>query len=601
MITRKITSLFLLLFLVFMLTLAPLSVYASSNSIESIDVTAELQRDGSAKITQVWKTDVSDGTEFYIEQVGLGDIEIKDFTVSDAIHGQYENIGDWDIDSSFEGKAGRNGINTTADGIELCWGKTSFGEMTYTLKYTMTNFVKEYEDGAFGFYSRFINSGLSPSPNSVSVTIIQDGAKFGTDNSGIWGFGFNGEIGFTNDGTVSATSNSPFTIDSHATILMRLDQSLIGKATRSDMTFEEIQEIALEGSDYDIDEAHGNVYEGSQSYDPYEEPSSLWSTILAALLTLGPIVAIVGWFGVNQKAGDKNMAPPLDFKNLSYYRDIPYKGYLPAAFYTLSNYNKLGNQSDLISGYLLRWIKSGAVTVETRDQKTFMGLGSKQATSLVLHGAPTNAGNLEKSLYDIMVAAAGSDGILQEKELQNWSSANYSTLSAWFDSAKRSGKNYYEQKQLLTTEQQPYAFKMLKRTVTTVNAAGLQENQNLFGFKKYLQDYTLIKDRAPNEVQLWDEYLVFASLFGIADQVVKDFKQINPKFFEAPEYQQGGGNYDFFTTYLFLNALSRSSYSGMQAGRYASSGTRSGGGGGFSSFGGGGGGFSGGGFGGGSR
>ena len=590
MITRKITPLLLLLFLAFTLTLSPLSVYASSEAIYSIDVSVDLMGDGSANITQVWHTSSYQGTEIYIPQTNLGDMEITNVQVANQEGIQFQNIGDWIIDASLEEKTNKCGLNRTSEGIEICWGK-DYGEQVYTLTYTVTNFVKEYEDGTFGFNFRFVNDNLNPAPQEVSVTIQQDGSKFSSENSGVWGFGFTSMASLTDDGKIVVINDEPFIPGNNVTILMRLDQSLVKGSSRSDLTFDEVMEAALVGSDYDSDDAFNNVY---------EEPSSLWETILGALFAFLPILAMGGALFGYKKAGDKNIAPPIDKKDLGYYRDVPYKGYLPAAFYILNSYKKLGNKSDLISAYLLRWIKAGVVTVETRDKKTFLGLGAKSTSSLVLHGAPVDAGNLEKSLYDIMVSAAGSDSILQENELQNWSSTNYSTLSAWFDSAEQSGNNYYSQNELLTTTQQPYAFNMLKRTVTAVNKAGLQENKNLFGFKKYLQDYTLIKDRAPNEVQLWDEYLVFASLFGIADQVARDFKKINPKFFEAPEYQQGGGDFDFFTTYLFLNALSRSSYSGMQAGRFSSDGSRSGGGGGFGSFGGGGG-FSGGGSGGGFR
>lgn len=592
---RKITSFFLLLLLSLSLLTSPLTVIAAGKeSINSIDVTVDLMKDGSANIKQVWHTELYSGTELYIPQMGLENIEIKNFEVSDVAYGQYKNIGDWDVDASFDEKAGKCGLNQVSNGIELCWGKTQFGDNTYTVTYTMTNFVKEYTDGSFGFYSRFVNQGIDPLPQKVSVTIQQAGAKFSKENAGIWGYGLNGEIGFTPDGKVLVDSSEPFSSKSHATIVMRLDQSLIGQAAPSNKSFDKIQNIALQGSDYNYDEAFGNSY---------EEESSIWENIMMFLIAAIPILTLLGVFGSShaKKSGSKNIAPPIDRRDLAYYRDIPYDGALPPAFYILDNYGELANKSDVINAYFLRWIKSGVVTVESRDKKTFLGLGAKTATSLVFHPDNNDMSPLEKSLYDIMIQAAGSDGILQENELRTWSNTNYDTLSTWFESVSHSGANYYQNNNLVTSTEEPYAFNLLHKTVTKVNDAGLQANTNLLGFKKYLQDYTLVKDRDADEVKLWDEYLVFASLFGIADQVAKQFKEINPKFFEKPEYQQGGGNYDFFTTYLFLNALSNASYQGMSSGRYSSSGTRSGGGGGFTSFGGGGGGFSGGGFGGGSR
>lgn len=52
-----------------------------------------------------------------------------------------------------------------------------------------------------------------------------------------------------------------------------------------------------------------------------------------------------------------------------------------------------------------------------------------------------------------------------------------------------------------------------------------QEQKEVLGLWKYLKDYSLIKDRYPIEISIWNEYLVFASLFGIADKVAKEFKE----------------------------------------------------------------------------
>ena len=52
-----------------------------------------------------------------------------------------------------------------------------------------------------------------------------------------------------------------------------------------------------------------------------------------------------------------------------------------------------------------------------------------------------------------------------------------------------------------------------------------QDQKEVLGLWKYLKDYSLIKDRYPIEISIWNEYLVFASLFGIADKVAKEFKE----------------------------------------------------------------------------
>ena len=51
-----------------------------------------------------------------------------------------------------------------------------------------------------------------------------------------------------------------------------------------------------------------------------------------------------------------------------------------------------------------------------------------------------------------------------------------------------------------------------------------EDQKQILGLWKYLKDYSLIKDRYPIELSIWNEYLVFASLFGIAERVSKEFK-----------------------------------------------------------------------------
>ena len=62
--------------------------------------------------------------------------------------------------------------------------------------------------------------------------------------------------------------------------------------------------------------------------------------------------------------------------------------------------------------------------------------------------------------------------------------------------------------------------------------SGQAEARNVVGFKKFLDDFTIIGERASQEVALWHEYLIFASLYGIAEKVAKELKDINPQAFE---------------------------------------------------------------------
>jgi uncharacterized membrane protein len=53
----------------------------------------------------------------------------------------------------------------------------------------------------------------------------------------------------------------------------------------------------------------------------------------------------------------------------------------------------------------------------------------------------------------------------------------------------------------------------------------------VFGLRKFLKEFTLLDERELKEVKLWKDYMIYATLFGIADKVIKEMKQVNPAYF----------------------------------------------------------------------
>ena len=93
----------------------------------------------------------------------------------------------------------------------------------------------------------------------------------------------------------------------------------------------------------------------------------------------------------------------------------------------------------------------------------------------------------------------------------------------------------------------------------------------------------MIKEREPIEVALWDEYLMYAQIFGIAEEVANQFKKLYPEITE----NMNNLGYDYGDI-AFMYAISRD---GIRSANSASSHSSSGGGGGSFGGGGGGGGF----------
>ena len=121
-----------------------------------------------------------------------------------------------------------------------------------------------------------------------------------------------------------------------------------------------------------------------------------------------------------------------------------------------------------------------------------------------------------------------------------------------------------------------------------VDDSMMKEAEEMYGLKKFLLEFTLIREREPIEVHLWNEYLMYAQIFGIAKEVASQFEKLYPEVIE----DMGGYGYDF-SDVLFIYTISRSGMSSARsAANFASSGSSfSGGGGGSFGGGGGGGGF----------
>ena len=103
--------------------------------------------------------------------------------------------------------------------------------------------------------------------------------------------------------------------------------------------------------------------------------------------------------------------------------------------------------------------------------------------------------------------------------------------------------------------------------------------------KKYIKDFSLIKERPPASIQIWGRYLVYAAALGCADEVSKNMK----KYFELGGVQENyyyDNNVVLFAYYGGFSHM-ESSFSSLTQSSTDSDGIGSVGGGGFGGGGGG--------------
>lgn len=494
---KKITTFFAALLIVL---LSAFTAFAT-NRVPEMEIEVVLQPDGSAHITQIWTTDTDEGTEFYLGCNDNGYLSISDFSVTDK-NGAYTFVENWDTDLSFEEKANTSGILETNNGVELCWGISQYGENQYTFEYVLHDLVGSYSD-ADGFNHRFVDE-MSFFPSDVVLTIRnQDGTPLTDEACDIWGFGYDGQVIFE-DGTIRAWSENPLESGHHITIMVSLEKGILSPQRTVDKSFEEVKELAFVGSDYEKETLSEEELAAAEEPLTFGDILLLLAALLVCLSPLGLIILIVRKVQKNRQKKQ--------LQEIGYFRDAPNGGNLNVT-YQLALCDNLCKDESLLGAYLLRLVSQGCLECidDTEDEKS---------ARLRLCHAPHSGEAYDDVLYTIMEAAAGEDGILQPMEFEQYCNRNRTPIFKFMDSVERNGLQTLISNNCLKGDN--------LYSKLDLNENGKKELNEILGLKNYLLDFSLIQEREVTETIIWQDYMVYALMLGIADKLEKQIQDLYP-------------------------------------------------------------------------
>lgn len=552
---------------IFVFLISSGSVYASSNEIYKIDIQVKINSDASADITETWNMKVGEGTEVYKPMTNLTSSEISNFKVYDESGTNYTNI-DWDINASLASKKYKSGIHYTSDGLELCWGMGSYGKHTYTISYHVTNFVRNVEDSQM-VYWKLVNDSMDPAPEKVTITLSSD--IYFSATLDVWGYGYKG-YAYVADGKIYMETESDLDSSEYMVLLAKFDANTFEATATEEGNFDSWQEKAEEGTfDYD-----------------YSEKSSKLDIILETLIIIFsfifPVFIMIIIILTSQKTGIADVdfgseGKKIDKKNLNYFRDIPCKKDIHRAYFIATLYGLNKKKEDFLGTVLLKWLNEEKIQVIETSKTLFSK--SKNSIDLKKDEEKNFTNTLEQELYDMLLTAS-KDGVLENKEFEKWCSNHYSKILDWFNKVINEEKKVLvEDGSLIETEK--VTLKVFKSKTYIAQPSLKQEAIELAGLKQFLVDFSDMKNKEAIEVHLWKEYLMFAQIFGIANKVAKQFKNLYPDLITDMNYDN----------IVFVNTISYNGISHAQSARSRAE-SYSSGGGGFSSGGGGGGSFGGG-------
>ena len=489
----------------------------------------------------------------------------------------YTFSNNWNTDLSLSDKAYQNGFNYINDGVELCFGISKYGTHSYKLEYTIKGFVVTNDDSDM-IYWTLVPHELSSKPDDVYIKIHSDFQY--KDTLDVWGYGNYGGLAYVADGVIELSSNGVLESDEYMTVLVKFDK---GTFKTSNVIKENFQYY------------HDMAEEGATSY--VKEPLILriLSSIISFIFTFGfPILIFVISSIIVIKNKNKISKYEIDFgkegrkinKDTPMFRDIPCNKDIFMAYWIAHSYNLMKNKTDFLGAILLKWLKEKKVTIEVKEGALF----KKENAIIVFDVNLTSIENVYESRLYTYMCQASKDGRLESKEFEKWCSTNYKSILSWFDDVLE-----YETEKLIDTcllvpveKKTMFGTKKMYQVTDKLK----QEAERMYGLKKFFKEFNNMEDKTAIEVALWEEYLMYAQIFGVAEKVAKQFKKLYPDVITDYSYD----------TVIFIHDIS---YSGIHSAGFADMQSKaesySSGGGGFSSGGGGGGSFGGGGGGGGFR
>ena len=555
--------LWLLSLVVFLSFVIPSTTIHAEQTVKRMGIDVALDDQGTATFTENWTVTADEGSEIYKALKLDGSQLLSDYQVTMDGH-PFKYVDVWNTEDTKGQKAYRYGQN----GDELNWGITKYGTHHYKIQYKITSFVEQTKTKQMIAW-QFLNRNVAISPQHLTVKIHDNNKTFAANKGyGIWGFGFEGNTKFSN-GDVLIKNTKPLREDNRVKIIMKLPRHTYPTSNRSERSFDSYIKEAFKGSSFDYDKYKAGKTDTEQSFNW----DWLWNAAYAA-----PFIIVFYFSARNiiKKKGYRKYYPSL--KKLAKQTQGQYKRELP----TDDVWQAYAFISSLVDGYILAanycsvmilsLLKDNLITLSEEDDETVIhlneGLNAEQLPS-----------GLAK-FYDILQTAA-EDGEVTKQKLASYFQSNFEDSQEIWRLLLINSNDYGQQHKLIYPIDQ---YQTNKKSETKANKYaqvhngsaltpdGLNVRKDFVRLKNYLQDFTLLEERTPKEVGLWDDLMLAAAALGIAEQVAADLEKVYPTYREESVYYHSATD-PFHYAYAFsTQSLTSDSNDSSGSGGFTSSG-----------------------------
>ena len=570
--------------------------YAGYQSIDNLNYDVELNEDGTVDIVETWEIYVSNTNTlfktFELDDAKYGEItNVKVAEVLDT--GETLNFTKTDEYAYHVQKGYYYGLETSSNEFEIAWGVSidDGDTRTYKISYTIVDGIKTYNDCS-EFYWQFIGTTNEIDVAELKGTIKLPTAVKNKEDLKVWAHGpLNGEIQIVDNETVSFEVSYLYTETMVETRIAVLENIFTENQNKVDSN--RLDSILSEETQW-ANEANAE----REKLLREEKMQEIIEAILGFLLVIANIGIIVFYIVKIVKyakaLSDVKVLEPET--KIEYFRDFPDKEATPgdAAFlyYFDKKDNFKKNISKIVSATILDLALKKVISFEEDDKNNIKirinysieksklrsdELSVYQILSntqkYIAHKNDQDENETTITMKDIEKYAKNNDrsflsnieGIESNVGDRQADKENYDKKSEKISEKWRTKKvSYYTAAfvfvcLLALMIVLPALFlgiifnivcgilcSKLQNQTRTLTQKGVNEKEEWAGLKRYMENFSLLDEREVPELVLWEEYMVFATAFGIADKVLSQLKVKYPEVLD--EY----GNFNSSYTYLYM-------------------------------------------------
>lgn len=559
--------------------LSPRTAYADYYEMPQVNITAQAQTNGSLHVVEQRTFDFTgDFSAVWWELTGFpsdSEITINSMRMA-SVDANGAVVGEWTPMPSVPfvldwREAG--GPGTTAYSFDLpkhtvyAFFNLEDTRATIELDYTVTNAVQAFKDVG-EVYWKYIGEGWEESSNNVTMTLelpVPQGTEVvAGENVRAWGHG-------PLDGSV--------TVNADGSVIYKVPSVNSGQFAEARVVFPVswltnlpvTETLTANKSITRLD----TVLEEEQSWADQANRDRTFSLVFVIACIVICLLALAWALRAYFKYG-KELTP--DFTG-EYWRDAPQQGVHPAVIGRLWRWDR--ESQDDFTATLMHLSHVGAVRIDRGSYEKPGLLRDKTVDDYYLTRIPEVADTLtdpidQKALQVLFDKIAGGQDSLWFGSIQQYGEEHAQSfvdaMESWqgLVSAETNRYDFFEVK---AKKYQGYLivaavlvgmlglgaliiagnFIPLIFAVPTVIALAVMANymprrtvagNNLVArckaLRNWLRDFSALDERPPTDVKVWGEFMVYAYLFGIAEQVMKELRTHVPQLFEDRTYMGVG-------------------------------------------------------------